>query len=89
MKKKLEGNNNKEALVSNELKKANELDISNYNNNQLAQFIGVENNVVPITDFLKDCIGINEKEEDNIKDFVGGVLEDVAKIDLAFEKLKF
>ena len=87
--KKLEGNNNKEALVSNELKMANELDISNYNNNQLAQFIGVENNIVPITDFLKHCIDINEKDEDNIKDFVGGVLEDVAKIDLAFEKLKF
>ena len=87
--KKLEGNNNKEALVSNELKMANELDISNYNNNQLAQFIGVENNVVPITDFLKDCIDINEKDEDNIKDFVGNVLRYVAKIDLAFEKLKF
>ena len=67
----------------------NELDISNYNNNQLAQFIGVENNFVPITDFLKDCIDINEKDEDNIKDFVGNVLGDVAKIDLAFEKLKF
>ena len=87
--KKLEGNQNKEALVSKELKKANELDISNYNNNQLAQFIGVENNIVPITDFLKDCIDINEKDEDNIKDFVGNVLGDVAKIDLAFEKLKF
>lgn len=87
--KKLEGNQNKEALVSKELKKANELDISNYNNNQLAQFIGVENNIVPITDFLKDCININEKEEDNIKDFVGKVLEDGIKIDLAFEKLKF
>ena len=44
---------------------------------------------MPITDFLKDCININEKEEDNIKDFVGKVLEDGIKIDLAFEKLKF
>ena len=60
--KKLEGNENKEAIVSQELKMANEIDINNYNNNQLAQFIGVENNIVPITTFLKDCIDINENE---------------------------
>ena len=87
--KKLEGNENKEAIIATELKTTNELDISKYDNNKLAQFIGVENNIVPITDFLKDCININEKEEDNIKDFVGKVLEDGIKIDLAFEKLKF
>ena len=87
--KKLEGNENKEAIVSQELKMANEIDINNYNNNQLAQFIGVENNIVPITNFLKDCIDINEKDEDNIKDFVGKVIGDGIKIDLAFEKLKF
>ena len=87
--KKLEGNENKEAIVSQELKMANEININNYNNNQLAQFIGVENNIVPITNFLKDFIDINEKDEDNIKDFVGKVIGDGIKIDLAFEKLKF
>ena len=87
--KKLEGNKNKEAIIAKELKTTNELDIRNYNNNQLAQFIGVDNNMVPITDFLKDCINIERKDEDNIKDFVGNVLGDGAKIDLIFQNLKF
>jgi hypothetical protein len=85
--KKLEGNKNKEAIIAKELKTTNELDIKNYNNNQLAQFIGVDNNMVPITDFLKECIQIDEKDEDNINDFVGNVLGDGLKIDKAFEKL--
>ena len=87
--KNLKGNDNKEAIIAKNLKTTNELDISNYNNNQLAQFIGVENNIVPITDFLKDCINIERKDEDNIKDFVGNVLGDGAKIDLIFQNLKF
>ena len=87
--KNLVGNNNKEAIVAQNLKTTNELDIRNYNNNQLAQFIGVENNMVPITDFLKDCINIDRKDEDNIKDFVGNVFGDGMKIDMIFEKLKF
>ena len=41
----------------------------------------------PITDFLKKCIQLDEKDEDNIKDFVGNVLGDGLKIDKAFEKL--
>ena len=85
--KKLAGNENKEALVAKELKRTNELDISKYDNNQLAQFIGVDNNMVPITDFLKEYLHIDEKEEDNINEFVGNVLGDGMKIDLAFEKL--
>ena len=85
--KKLEGNKNKEAIIAKELKTTNELDIKNYNNNQLAQFIGVDDNMVPITDFLKECIQIDEKDEDNINDFVGNVLGDGLKIDKAFEKL--
>lgn len=85
--KKLAGNENKEALIAKELKRTNELDISKYDNNQLAQFIGVDNNMVPITDFLKEYLHIDEKEEDNINEFVGNVLGDGMKIDLAFEKL--
>ena len=87
--KKLVGNENKEAMVSKELKMTNDLDIKNYNDDQLAQFIGVENNMVPITDFLRDCININEKDEDNINDFVRNVLGDGLRIDKAFEDLKF
>jgi hypothetical protein len=87
--KKLAGNENKEALIAKELKRTNELDISKYDNNQLAQFIGVDNNMVPITDFLKECIKIGRKDEDNIKDFVGNVLGDGAKIDMIFQNLIF
>ena len=66
---------------------ANELNISNYNNNQLAQFIGVENNFIPITQFLSDVIKIEEKDEKDIKTFVGNALGDGLMIDKAFEKL--
>ena len=85
--KKLEGNENKEAIIATELKTTNELDISKYDNNKLAQFIGVENNIIPINDFLKDYLKMDEKEEDNINEFVGNVLGDGLKIDAAFEKL--
>ena len=57
------------------------------NNNKLAQFIGVENNILPITDFLKDFLKMNEKEEENINEFVENVFRDGMKIDLAFDKL--
>ena len=65
----------------------NELDISNYDNNKLAQFIGVDKNIVPITDFLKDALNIEEKEETNIEEFTKSVFKDGLKIDLAFDKL--
>ena len=85
--KKLIGNENKKAIISKELKMTNELDISNYDNNKLAQFIGVDNNMIPITDFLKDFLKMDEKEEDNIQEFVENVFSDGMKIDLAFDKL--
>ena len=85
--KSLEENKNKETLITKELKMANELNISNYNNNQLAQFIGVENNFIPITQFLSDVIKIEEKDEKDIKTFVGNALGDGLMIDKAFEKL--
>jgi len=84
---KLIGNENKKAIISKELKTTNELDISKYDNNQLAQFIGVDNNMLPITDFLKDFLKMDEKEEDNIKEFVENVFRDGMKIDMAFDKL--
>lgn len=85
--KRLIGNENKEAIISKELKTTNELDISKYDNNKLAQFIGVDNNMIPITDFLKDFLKMDEKEEENINEFVENVLRDGMKIDLAFDKL--
>ena len=85
--KKLIGNENKKAIISKELKMTNELDISNYDNNKLAQFIGVDKNIVPITDFLKDALNIEEKEETNIEEFTKSVFKDGLKIDLAFDKL--
>ena len=81
------GYKNKEAIISKELKSTNELDIRNYDNNKLAQFIGVDNNMIPITEFLKDVINIDEKEEENINEFVGNVLRNGIKIDLAFDQL--
>jgi len=85
--KKLIGNKNKEALVTKELKMTNELDISNYDNNTLAQFIGEDQNVIPITDFLKEVLKIDEKEEEDINEFSKSVFQDYLKIDTAFEKL--
>ena len=61
--------------------------MSKYDNNQLVQFIGVDNNMVPITDFWKDCLQFDEKDEENINEFVWYVLGDGMKIDLEFEKI--
>ena len=85
--KKLIGNENKKAIISRELKMTNELDISNYDNNKLAQFIGVDKNIIPITDFLKDALKIDEKEETDLEEFTKSVFQDGLKFDLAFEKL--
>ena len=43
--------------------------------------------MIPITDFLKDFLKMDEKEEDNIQEFVENVFSDGMKIDLAFDKL--
>lgn len=85
--KSLKDNKNKEARITNELKLTNELNINNYNNQQLAQFIGVESNFMPITQFLSDIIKIEEKDEKDIKTFVGNALGDGLMIDKAFEQL--
>ena len=84
--KKLAGNINKEALVTKELKRTNELDITRYDNNELAQFIGVGRNITPINDFLNNYLKIDKREEKNVKDFSKNVFEDGVRIDLAFEK---
>ena len=85
--KNLIGNKNREAIITKELKSSNELDITKYDNNRLAQFIGVDNNMIPITDFLKDVIKIDEKDEENVHDFIGKVLGDGLKFDMDFDKL--
>ena len=85
--KNLIGYKDKEAIISKELKSTNELDIRNYDNNKLAQFIGVDNNMIPITEFLNDAFKIDEKEEEDIQEFVGNVLSHGVRFDLAFDKL--
>jgi hypothetical protein len=85
--KKLIGNENKEATISNELKKINELDISNYDNNKLAQFICDDKKVEPITDFLKDTLNLEEKEETSDDKFINRMLQEIMKIDVTFDKL--
>ena len=85
--KNLAGNENKEAIIAKELKRTNELDITKYDNNELAQFIGVGNNVTPIEDFLNKYLKIDKREEKNVNDFVNNVLKDERRIDLALEKL--
>ena len=85
--KKLIGNENKEATISNELKKINELDISNYDNNKLAQFICDDKKVEPITDFLKDTLNLDEKEETSVDKFIKRMFQEIMKIDVTFDKL--
>ena len=85
--KNLPENNDGEAIIATKLKTINELDISKYNNDQLAQFIGVENNFISIDDFLKNVVKIDEKEKTDIKEFVKNVLKDGIKIDMAWDKM--
>ena len=85
--KNLKDNKNKEIQIIKELKMANELNIDNYDNQQLAQFIGVENNFLPITQFLTDVIKIPEEDETDIRNFVANALGDGLMIDKAFQKL--
>ena len=82
----LAGNENKEAIIATELKRTNELDITKYDNNELAQFIGVWRNVTPIDDFLNKFLKIDKREEKNVNEFVNNVLKDEGRIDLALEK---
>ena len=70
--KSLPGNKELEDKIAKELKKANELDISKFNNEELAQYIGVENNMIPI---------------ETINEFFENVCRAALKIDLAFEKV--
>ena len=85
--KNLSGNKDKETEIAKELKKSNELDIAKYNNEQLAQFIGVDNNMIPMAEFLQNIVQRDEKEENNVKEFVSNVMGDAIKIDDAFNKL--
>ena len=85
--KNLSGNKDKETEIAKELKKSNELDIAKYNNEQLAQFIGVDNNMIPMSEFLQNVVQRDEKDENNIQEFVNNVMGDAIKIDDAFNKL--
>ena len=85
--KKLIGNENKETIISSELKKTNELDISNYDNKALAQFIGDDKKAEPITDFLKDTLNLDEKEETSVDKFIKRTFQEIMKIDVTFDKL--
>ena len=89
LEKRLEGNVNKEALIAKELKKANNLDLTNYNDNQLAQFIGVDGKMVSIEGFLKKFFEIDENEKKEISEFVGEGLFIAKRFDTAFNKIKY
>ena len=85
--KNLSENNNCEAIIAKELKTINELDVSKFDNNQLAQFIGFEDNIMHINDYLKNVVKIDEKEENNIEEFVQDTLGNALKINLAWDKM--
>ena len=85
--KNLKGNEKKESEIAKEIKNNIEVDISKYNNSQLAQFIGVDGHMIPINNFLKDVCKIEEREEKEIKDFCQNVLGDGLRINKTFEKL--
>ena len=85
--KNLKGNEKKESEIAKEIKNNIEVDISKYNNSQLAQFIGVDGHMIPINNFLKDVCKIEEREEKEIKDFCQNVLGDGVRINKTFEKL--
>ena len=87
--KRLEGNVNKEALIAKELKKANNLDLTNYNDHQLAQFIGVDGKMVSIEGFLKKFFEIDENEKKEISEFVAEGLSIAKRFDIAFNKIKY
>ena len=86
--KRLEGNVNKEALIAKELKKVNNLDLTNYNDNQLAQFIGVDGKMVSIEEFLKKFFEIDENEKKEISEFVGEGIYIAKRFDMAFNKME-
>jgi len=85
--KKLIGNENKETIISNELKKTNEVDISNYDNDKLAQYIGDDKTAEPITDFLKGTLNLDKKEESSDDKFIKRMFQEIMEIDVTFDKL--
>ena len=85
--KNLPENSECEAIIARELKTINELDISKYNDDQLTQFIGVENNIMSINRYLKNIVKIDVKEESNIEEFVQDTLGNALKINLAWDKM--
>ena len=80
--KKLKDNNNKTALITNELKRINEINVSKFDNQQLAQFIGVDNNNIPIEEFLRNIIKKkkDKNEENNIENFAFNIFKDFLQI---------
>ena len=85
--KNLPQNYESEAIIARELKTINKLDVSKFDYNQLAQFIGVENNIMSIKRYLKNIVKIDVKEESNIEEFIQDTLGNALKINLAWDKM--
>ena len=87
--KKLKDNNNKTALITNELKRINEINISKFDNQQLAQFIGVDNNNISMEEFLRNVIKkkSDKNEEKNTIEFAYNVFKDFLQAENDIDKI--
>ena len=63
--------------------------MTNYNDNQLAQFIGVDGKMVSIEGFLKKCFEIDENEKKEISEFVAEGKYIAKRFDMAFNKINY
>ena len=84
--KNLIGNVNNQTIITEKLKTINELDINKFNNNQLAQFIGVDNNNMDITKLLKELLKIDDKDEDDISIAFQNVIKIGDKFDQVMQR---
>ena len=73
-------------LISDKINYIIETDISKYDNNQLAQFIKIDNDMKSITEYLNQKFELDKQKETNIDEFTKKVFNDVFKIDGGFDK---
>ena len=73
-------------LISDKVNYIIETDISKYDNNQLAQFIKIDNDMKSITEYLNQKFELDKQKETNIDEFTKKVFNDVFKIDGGFDK---
>ena len=85
----MKDNNNKTAIITNELKRINEINVSKFDNQQLAQFIGVDNNNISMEDFLRNVIKkkSDKNEEKNTMEFAYNVFKDFLQAENDIDKI--